>query len=77
MSSQDGLEAAVALVVTELRSPHVEGRRVRGNFSGIGDEDELSVAVDEAANQPRTGSTIDVNPGPDRKSTRLNSSHNR
>jgi hypothetical protein len=46
--AQDGLEAAVAAVVGELDPAHVERGGISGYVSGVLDEHELGVGIDEA-----------------------------
>src|SRR5262249_13994894 len=61
--TEDGFEAAVALVVAEFDAAHVERGGVGGHLGGVGDEDELGVGVDVAADEPGAGGAVDVDVG--------------
>ena len=61
--AQDGFEAAVALVVAEFDAAHVERGGVGRRLGRVGDEDELGVRVDVAADEPGAGGAVDVDAG--------------
>ncbi len=60
VAAQEGLEAAVAAVVGELDTTHVERGRVAGHLVWVVDEDELRLRVEEAPDQPGAGGAVDV-----------------
>src|SRR5258705_5645231 len=68
MHAQKGLKAAVALVMRESDTRHVEGPGVGRNFVKIVDEDELAARIDEAADEPGAARSIDVAGTPRRPS---------
>src|SRR5439155_22759454 len=57
---QDGLETAVAAVMTELGASHVERRDAGRHPRGVVDEDELSIRVDGTPDEPGTRRPVDV-----------------
>src|SRR4029079_7732344 len=54
------LEGARAVVMAERVTRDVEGRGVRGQLRRVGNEQELGVRVDEPADEPGTGRSVDV-----------------
>ena len=60
MQAQEGLEAAVAVVMGERDAGHVEGRGVGRNIVRIVDEHELGARVDEPADQPGAARPVDM-----------------
>ena len=50
-------------VVAQFGTSHVEGGGVVGDFGGVGDEDELGLGVEGAADEPGAGGAVDVNAG--------------
>src|SRR5207244_3410702 len=60
VAAQERLEAAVAAVVGELDTTHVERSRVGRHLIRVVDEDELRLRVEEPEDQPGAGGAVDV-----------------
>src|SRR5438477_2145206 len=57
---EERLEAAVTAVMRELDATHVEGRRIRRDIFDVVHEYELRLPIDEAPDEPRACSPVDV-----------------
>ena len=60
VSLQEALEAAVAPVVGQLDTGHVEGGGVRGHLARVPHEHELRCRIDIAEDEPGAGRPVDV-----------------